>query len=192
MEFMAGEHISNAAKKMIQAANRSGSKVVGKFNDVELIAHPGWPTSQIESYYDSEIKRRHEIYRASPQGISHELAHVTRIKKAQVTADALMSYLDRLDFNDLDAVLGWLGTLQDPSDTFDVNIDKARIVKTFHEHGYESNCNPGPEFKDTSRDNYARYIIGQCLAMLENPPYAIHHMAVTFIDRWRFKFPEKS
>lgn len=48
---LSGQYIKSAARKMIKIANARNEKVKGYFNDILLIAGPGYKAEDIETYY---------------------------------------------------------------------------------------------------------------------------------------------
>lgn len=66
-EPMAGENVSETARKMVAMAKKSKGTVKAKFNDIELTANPGDKAETITQYYHTESNRRHEEYVNSPE-----------------------------------------------------------------------------------------------------------------------------
>ena len=69
---MAGEHISDAARAMVDLANRSGESVTAMFNEIPVNAVPGGDYAGIVSYYNAEMERRRTEYEASPEYAKHQ------------------------------------------------------------------------------------------------------------------------
>lgn len=67
-EPLAGENISETAKKMVALANKSKDTVNAKFNDIELTAKPDSNADAIVKFYQTESSRRHEEWKKSPEG----------------------------------------------------------------------------------------------------------------------------
>ena len=61
-EPMAGENVSETAKRMVALAKKTKGAVTAKFNDIALTAKPGDNPDAIVQYYQTESNRRHEEY----------------------------------------------------------------------------------------------------------------------------------
>jgi len=66
-EPMAGENVSETAKRMVALAKKTKGPVTAKFNDIALTAKPGDNPEAIVQYYQTESNRRHEEYVKSPE-----------------------------------------------------------------------------------------------------------------------------
>lgn len=66
-EPMAGENISETAKRMVALAKKTKGPVTAKFNDIALTAKPGDNPDAIVQYYQTKSNRRHEEYVKSPE-----------------------------------------------------------------------------------------------------------------------------
>jgi len=66
-EPMAGENVSETAKRMVALAKKTKGPVTVKFNDIALTAKPGDNPEVIVQYYQTESNRRHEEYVKSPE-----------------------------------------------------------------------------------------------------------------------------
>ncbi len=183
-----GEHIAQTAKRMTAEATRTGHRILCTFNEISLIAFPGATAAEIETNYNDQNERRHREYLASPEGIAEERRNQAEIEAAQEKVAELMAELSKLNYMDCEAVLDWFCDLQPASDRSGVTVPNAEICEAFRAVGYQSNCNLGKDFDENDPENFGRYIIGQCLAMLENPPFAIHHVLLNFADKWKAKF----
>lgn len=69
---LAGETIDKCARRMVELANSTGKKVVADFNDIKLSAKPGDKAQSIVEYYWQESRRRHEVWKRSPEGQAAE------------------------------------------------------------------------------------------------------------------------
>ena len=67
-EPMAGEDVSETAKRIVAMANKSKQAVQANFNDITLTAKPGDKAQAIVEFYQKESNRRHEAYKKSPAG----------------------------------------------------------------------------------------------------------------------------
>lgn len=66
-EALAGENVSETAKRMVALAKKTKGAVTAKFNDIALTAKPGDNPESIVKYYQTESNRRHEEYVKSPE-----------------------------------------------------------------------------------------------------------------------------
>lgn len=66
-EPLAGENVSETAKRMVALAKKTKGPVTAKFNDIALTAKPGDNPESIVKYYETESNRRHEEYVKSPE-----------------------------------------------------------------------------------------------------------------------------
>ncbi len=67
-EPMAGENVSETAKRMVALAKKTKGVVTAKFNDIALTAKPETDSPDaIVQYYQTELNRRHEVYVKSPE-----------------------------------------------------------------------------------------------------------------------------
>ena len=64
---MAGENISETAKRMVALAKKTNGTVTAKFNDIALTAKPSDNPDAIVQYYQTESNRRHEEHVKSPE-----------------------------------------------------------------------------------------------------------------------------
>ncbi len=64
-----------------------------------------------------------------------------------------------------------------------------RILETFHDYGYTVNTNAGDDFDADDAFSHAGWIIGQFMAVLQNPLGS--QMIPVLIDRWRKQFSSK-
>lgn len=83
-EPMAGERISETARRMVAMANELGEEVTASFNELPVVAMPGGNAEQIEADYHAESRRRHEEWKCSPAGIES----ARRAEEANRRADA--------------------------------------------------------------------------------------------------------
>ena len=183
-----GETVDETVLWIVAMANEMGETVVAKFNDIELTAKPGDDANAIAEFYSSEMARRSEEYRKSPEGQRAEREAEEHRQKAQAQMDEAMAELPTLDFADFGAMIAWLEEVRDPSDYIGVTTPYAQIVSTFRENGYEPDVNYGQDFDDEDEENFARWLIGQALSNLELDIHAIHQVFHKFADDWRNKF----
>lgn len=187
VHFGAGCHINSAAQMLIDAC-QTAEKAQGTFNDITLTADKDSTVTGIVAYFHSEMERRAEEYRNSPEGKAAAREQEERRKQKQLKHDELMRQLPNLDFNSDVAILDWLCEFQDPSDYIGVAKQQKVVLSTFAENGYFPNVNCGNDFNAEDRDNFARWLIGQALDGLQGEVGAIHQVIHKFTDDWKRKF----
>lgn len=178
-----GENVEHTARRLCAAAKIHGAART-KFNDIFLSASPESTAAEIVKEFLAESERRHEAYKASPEGRAAERAAQERRQAMQATADRLMQSLPTLDFTNAGAVLDWLAAMQGPSDLVGVSVPKAQIVEAFAAHGFYPGVNCGPDFRRGDRDNELHWLVGQALETLDKMG-AIHGIFLRFADDWR-------
>jgi hypothetical protein len=186
-DVLAGTHVTQAIQRMVELATSRNEAVSAEFNGIGLIAEPGDYPATLETFWQSEMNRKAEEHRSSPQGKRLAAEAEQRRVDDQQTVEFLMKELPNLAFTDLAALIDWMERLADPSDHIGVSVPKQVIISTFREHGFEPSVNTGDAFNGDDRENFARYLIGQGLSCLDGVG-AIHGMFHRFADDWRVKF----
>lgn len=182
-DFPAGTSLEYAAKTMAAHAIQHGSAKT-TFNGIILIADKDSSPQSIMDDYRVQLDARSEAYRKSPEGIEAARKRTAEIARKQQLFDELMHRLPDLDFSNQEQLLDWFCELETTMDT-GVRHDgyHATVVDTFAQNGYYPNVNTGSDNNPEDRDNVARYIIGQCLAM-----DIVHQVVHHFADEWKKKF----
>ena len=181
VEARPGEHVRSAAERMVRKL-RTHTPVVCDFNDVRLTAVLGMSVDDILTSYQVQCDERVRAYEASPEGKAQKAEDERQRSALQAQADALMASLPYLDFSDVGKVLDWFCAIEEPRDRIGVTVPLEPIVKMLAENGYYAGVNCGPDFDETSRDNFARWIIGQALS--DPCPPLVRH----FAEQWRKRF----
>ena len=184
-------HVSGIVREMIALAKKTGVSVVkANFQGVELTVDSDSNVEDIVSFYDKEMDRLCEESRKSPEGQRLVREKEKSLVEAQRKHNALMQQLDRLDFSNDVAVLDWV------YEFYEVYCHCGRsivmrlqvVIATFTAHGFQPDVNNGDDFDENDRSNYARWIIGQMLDILEHrrsmPDWAIP----IAVERWRKRF----
>lgn len=182
-----GDHIEEVISDMINESKAKNTVVYCFFNGVRTEVFCNSDKSLVLKEYHDELNRRHEEYRKTPEYAAQVQKDKEKVSSLEDIRDELMIKLQSLDMTNLSDVLDWFCAMQDPSDHINVSIDKELIISTFENAGFKRNENTGKEFKEDDNENYARYIIGQCLDGLYSVG-AIHYMAVVFTGKWKAKF----
>ncbi|EKE05353.1 MAG: hypothetical protein ACD_19C00346G0003 [uncultured bacterium] len=189
----AGQKIDDVAKEMVEMANLTGDRVRTTFSlyYIEIIAKPhknvATGVSIIIDFYNSELARQEEGHRNSPEGrqaaiIAEKLRNHLQNQVAQAMVD-----LAKLDFSDLNAIIGWLEKIEKTAH-MDVVLPSKEILKKFEFHGFEFNVNYGEKSHNIKNvDNFARQIISFALGQIRDHG-SIHQSFPRFVERWREKF----
>lgn len=182
IEFLAGTHIENAALQLVEACPARCL-----FNEIELIADEGSTVQQIVAFFGKESTRRAEEYRNSPEGQKAAKEAEDRRLAAQQAFDFCMEKLPSLDFKNDAAVLDWFCEIQGSADHIGIVKSKDKILTTFALHGMYKGVNCGDEFNSDDRENFFRYLVGQCLDGFASvgAPHGIIHK---FTAEWKQKF----
>lgn len=185
IEVGAGEHISNAARRLCAAAARHGSAVL-KFNDITLTTKSGDDPDGVVSDFHKQSHERHVAWINSPEGKASAARDEAEIAALQERHDCLMRDLETMDFRDDVAVLDWLCAMQEPSDRTGVQTNRSAIVAEFSRHGFAPNVNTGSDYREDDRENSFRYLVGQALSTLQ--ACAIHGILHKFVGQWKERF----
>lgn len=195
-----GEQLKDYAERLIDRWERLTLKqplkqkeefiVVGDFNGIQLEISKESTLETIIKDYDIQCEQRHQEYINSEEYRIKQEQERIELKQLNEKANKLLNQLDNLDFSNYELILNWLSEIQSLTDRIDVNTQNQKIIKMFNTNGFKSNVNTGEEFIEEDRENFARYIIGQCLDGLSRVG-AIHPAAVRFINDWKNKFEKK-
>lgn len=92
-EPMAGEDVSETARRMVALAKKSKGVVKAKFNDIELTANPDSKANDIVKFYNAETTKRHEAWKKSPAGNrAAREAEEARKRAAAACAEGIKSF----------------------------------------------------------------------------------------------------
>ena len=139
VHVQAGEHIDNAIKALVHAAQTHGA-AKATFNGVELVADPAATASALLSEWSRKQEEAAFAYRNSPEGKAAEAKREASIQSAQETHDRLVQDLATLNFKNDVAVLDWICAIQDSTDHVGVAVNKAAIADAFAAAGLASPC----------------------------------------------------
>lgn len=183
----AGSSIKPTIRDMIALAKKENEIVFCYFNGFRIEVTKNSNESEIYQLWEEYQNQKNKEYLASDEYKNDCLERSKKVSELENKRDYLMNSLESLDMTDFEKVLSWFSQMQEPSDHVDVKIDAVAILQNFKEAGFEKNVNIGPFFNENDKENYARYIIGQCLDGLSSYG-SIHYMAVVFTDKWKNKF----
>lgn len=180
-----GTHIDMACAEAVRLAVRQHCTVRLVFNGIELEANPASRASALAESYHSEMDRRAELHRQSPEGIAAVARRAGEVVRKQAECDSLLSELPRiLQSNVLDDLMRWLKSFAAVADDVDVKFNKPNLVRLLGDAGFRRNelCgNPPHWFKTKNR--MGRYIVGQVIDCLlrDLPP---HPVTMSFVDKY--------
>jgi hypothetical protein len=190
-----GESIDIAAKKllsMIVMLENPDDILQMDFNGIILQAQISDTPQSIVERYDQACRKRSEDYAASPEGIAAKAKREQDIRNKQAVIDAGMVELETIDFSNLEAVIDWFDKMADASDDTGVRVDGKRIIEIFTSHGFQINANTYDKFDGNDKANFAGYVVGQALDMLDHANSIDSGMTSNFIPKWRAKFEVRS
>ena len=121
--FWAGEDISSAARRLVNAAYEHGS-AVGTFNGIELKACQDSAAHDVIMHYHRDTAARHKEWQESPEGMAEIATREEDRQRLQSLHDELVAQLDTLDFSNEGDVIDWLSQMVDPSDRIGVTVDQ--------------------------------------------------------------------
>lgn len=188
IQFTPGTSIKCASYRMLAAM--IDRPVTATFNDIPLYADKNTTPQDIVKQYETEMERKREEYRNSPQYAIDREKEERRRSSMQMLYDTKLAEILRWtdeDWSDLANVIDWLVAIQPTTDHIGIETDPNFIVNLFEQHGYKEGVNTGNDFQEEDKENYARYIIGQCMSCLESVG-AIHPVTHSFVERWKEKF----
>ena len=123
----------------------------------------------------------------SPERTARERRDAEEVKAAQAATDALLAALPSIDWSDHAGPIAWLVAFSVPADRAGVRFDHAAVYRAFLSHAYDAGVYCDDAFDETSRDIFARYIVGQALdALLRG--WAPHPMIERFAAQWAQRF----
>jgi hypothetical protein len=189
IELVGGQDITSAIKRLVVHAP---SFCV--FNGIRIECEPGMTVEDVQANWERDIQRRQDEYAQSEEGRRHERERVERIRRANETLAQTVRALDTLPFDDLSAVLAWIASFEDETDLLGVDKEELLAVmpKRFAAHGLLPNMNTGAAYDGEDFEDSAKYLIGQALSFLTEPPYAVHGVWRSFYKEWLAKFERPS
>lgn len=189
IEGTPGQHINSFAKQLINEAQKSNTIVTGTFNGIDLVVDPksNLSVDEIVATFTSEMSKKAEAYKNSPEGISANKEAEERKQNMQEKSNQLVEELNTLDFLDFESVLEWICNFQEASDYSGTSYDKNKVISTFKNHGFDIGVNTGKDFNGEDAENFAKYLVGQALDRI-NTIGAPHQIVHKFTNDWKQKF----
>lgn len=183
-----GTHIDNAVHTALTIARQHGDDVTFTFNGVTLIvaADVALGTAPFVDYHkvwNDQMAANAAAYHASPEGIRAAQEAADRLADCNRKNAALVASLPGiLACGDNATILRWLCDLESASH-IESPVGYPALAAQFTAAGYLAGVNTSTDFRATDSDNFARYIIGQCVDMMAGgmPPHGVIH---GFVEKW--------
>jgi hypothetical protein len=182
-----GKDISEACIALVKEAKMKKEDIFIIFNNVKIISKVDSDPKQLEEYYLKEVERLSIEYQNSEEYKIQQEKRNQELMETQKKLDESMEKLKYLDCSNQKEVLNWLCEIQPCTDLVGTNVDSNEIVRFFEDNDYFPVVNLGDNFNEDDQDNFARYIIGQCLSQLKERG-SFHHILVKFAEDWNKKF----
>lgn len=160
-------------------------QVKGEFKGVTLFVDENSTVESIVNDYIVTLEKNAEEFRKTDEYKEMERQRKEETQRLQIEADIKMEEFKTMDKTDTLALLQWLSDFQQYSDRIGVHTDNRLIINELKSLGYASGMNCGDEFKD--KDNFAAWIIGQCISGLERFG-AIYQVIHKFVEDWKKEF----
>ena len=183
-ETMAGQHIQNACIEATLLSIKNQCDVEFEFNGVHLTATKDNPSHWLKSEFDRILKENREKYLQSDEYKEWQKKQKEKLEQRQNIMDTsiMPTFSDIIESGHSDYIMSWLKQFTINADYIDVTYDKKYIADFLELNGFKENEHVGQdkEFFNT-KENMARYIIGQVINCLRNgmPP---HKVTLKFID----------
>lgn len=120
-EPLAGENVSETAKRMVALAKKTKGPVTAKFNDIVLTAKPGDNPETIVKYYQTESNRRHKEYVKSPEYKKRQQREAQEAQRRQdlMLKGALVAAPEKMTLRDEE---GWKKAVVANTDGYDDGV----------------------------------------------------------------------
>lgn len=186
-----GTHIDDAIITALAIARQRGDDVTFTFNGVDMVvaADVAMGTAAFVDYHKvwaDKMEANAAAYRASPEGIRAQQEANERLARCKEGNALLSASLPSALLGPVVGLLDWLCDLERYGHV-DAPVDYPGLAQDFIAAGYLPNVNVDTAFHKDDPDNFARYIIGQCVASMTHgmPPHGIIHK---FVDDWKAAF----
>jgi hypothetical protein len=188
IEISAGIDINSVIDQAISRAKEIGGYVGFDFNGTTLVVTEDSKPADVLAAWKADGKKQSEEFKNSAKGQKLIREREESNRMDQKTIDAHLAYLPHmLKENDIAKAVVWCGGFAEVNDNRNLTYDKMAIIQAFVQAGYHLNINTGVNFNEEDKDNYARYIIGQCLDNL-SADMPMMPIAKSFADKWVQKF----
>lgn len=187
IEAHAGDWLENVIAQVVR--NHPAYTI---FNGILLESKSNEPIEAdvMIDFYHAELDRLAEERANSVEGQAAARDREAEIRKHTATIADGYQWLKNLRFDNHSAILRFFELVSPALDHLGVTgrEDFGRaILTTFKAHGMVPSMNTGSDFNKEDKDNFALYIIGQCLSGIEFVG-APHPIVTQFISSWRDKF----
>lgn len=176
-----GDMLVDACERLVAEAQKLNTSVWCSFNSVIITATPDSVASDLVSDYKTTIESVRKNYETSPAGLAAKEKNANEVAVMQKELDSLVEKLKTTYA--IHEVLALLKQIQPLTDRVGVVKPVEAINAIFSSRGFTSGMNCGQDLNVEDEMNFAGYIIGQCMSML-NGVGAIHPVVIQFIDNW--------
>ncbi len=185
-EPLAGTHITGACAQAVALAVESDEPVRFKFNDIMLQAIPTDDPKVIVDRWHAIHAEQQEAYRNSPAGRETKRLRDAEVVRKQTELNAAVEALPKIlrTDNHLNALVGWIKALIDPSDDVETKWNPNSVADLLEAAGYINNDNVGhePEWFNT-RERAGRYLVGQAINCMRKG-MGPHPITLKFADEY--------
>ena len=190
LEIDPGETIKSAIFSAIEVAQEKVQPVQFNFNGIVVQVTGDSEYDIVKQEYRTALAESQKEYENSPRYKKLKQKQDEELKADQLRIDSLLASLSEvLKGNDFASVVVWCGLFAEINDNNNLKFDKKVLVEQLKVAGWLSGVCTGKDFNEDDPENYARYIVGQCISNLESG-MPIHPIAKSFADKWVEKFPK--
>ena len=187
-----GENIKEYAKRAVKHLAERQRKhedlelyLICTFNDVKVITTKSSTVDSIVNDFHARMDNNGYEYRQTDEYKASVAAREKELKELNTKANYMMKQFDKINKQNKLDLINWLDEFQPLSDHIGVMYDRCWIISELHKAGYVAgmNCNTD-NFTIQTTDEYADWLIGQCLDGLEKIG-AIHQVVHKFAEEYR-------
>ena len=187
-----GENIEEYAERAVKYLAERQKKheelelyLICTFNDVKVITTKSSTVESIVSDFHARMDNNGYEYRQTDEYKESVKRREKELNELNTKAKYMMKQFDKIDKKNKLELINWLDEFQYLSDHIGVMYDRCWIVSELHKAGYVAgmNCNTDG-FVISTTDEYADWLIGQCLEGLEEVG-AIHQVVHKFAEEYR-------
>lgn len=194
IEFEAhlGEDIKDYAERAIKHLDERQKKhkdielyLIGTFNDVKVITTKSSTVDSIVRDFHARMDNNGYEYRQTDEYKKQVAAREKELNELNTKAKYMMKKFGKIDKQNKLELINWLDEFQPLSDHIGVTYDRCLLISELQKAGYIAgmNCNTDG-FTISTTDEYADWLIGQCLDGLEKIG-AIHQVVHRFAEEYR-------
>ena len=182
-----GENVNHYALYLAWTANETRERAENVFNGTEIYAIPGDTSEDVLNRWNATQAAEYEAYKRTPEYAESQRKETNRVASLKDRINGYIIEMDSLNWKDYKTVLLFVEKTVSDLDSYEADSANKLFRDKLTLAGYVDNANVGANFKEDDEENFALYIIGQCLNCL-NKMGAIHPMACSMVGDWRKKF----